>query len=131
MFLCLIELLMTTHQTILVGEKKYSVDKLRELITGPVIVVPIEKIVYNIHDQIWQDKEGKFSAACVLINRFEPRFIKHYERIAYANMDYPILITSHFKILDGYHRYNKAKLQSQPYINAIIVTKDVLAKAIM
>lgn len=118
-------------QTVIIGENKYSVDKLRTLATGPIIVVPVEKIVYNIHDQIWQDKEGKFSAACVLINRFEPRFIKHYERIAFANMDYPILITSHFKILDGYHRYNKAKLQSQPYINAIIVTKDHLKNALI
>ncbi len=120
-----------SHQTVLVGEHLYSIDKLRALIKGPIIAVPVEKIVYNIHDQIWQDKEGKFSAACVLINRFEPRFIKHYERIMYADMSYPILITNHFKILDGYHRYNKAKLQSQPYISAIIVPRDILKQAII
>jgi hypothetical protein len=121
-----------SHQIVSLGDKKYSVDKLRTLVKNfPITTIPVEKIVYNIHDKIWKDKEGQFSAACVLIQRFEPRFIAHYERIMFANMDYPILITSTYKILDGYHRFNKAKIQSQPYINAIVVSRDILNQALI
>lgn len=117
-------------QYVIIGEQKFSIGKLREL-TKDVepVMIPMEKIVYNIHDQIWKDKEGKFSAACVLLQRFEPRFNAHYERIAFADMSFPILVTSNYKILDGYHRFNKAKLQSQPYIKAIIVHRNILKLA--
>ena len=47
------------------------------------------------------------------------KFIDHCDRVANANLDYPIILDDEGYIADGWHRVCKAKLQSIETIKAI------------
>jgi hypothetical protein len=117
-------------QVVTIGQKRYDVDILREEAEKiPIVYVKLSRINYNINSKIWRDQNGKFSVGEVIRNRFNPRFANHFDRIKNADLNYPILINKKYKILDGYHRYNHARLFNKEEIPARIITQEILEKA--
>ena len=117
-------------QVVTIGQRRYDVDILRrEAESLPIVKIRLSQINYNINSKIWRDQNGKFSVGEVIRNRFHERFVGHFDRIKNADLNFPILIDKKHKILDGYHRYNHARLFNKDEIPARIITSEMLEKA--
>lgn len=63
----------------------------------------------DLSGQVW------FHGRCPTIDEV----VKHYERVLAADLDYPILLDVDGRVMDGYHRIVKARLQGDTTILAV------------
>ena len=54
----------------------------------------------------------------------------HESRIQYADMNYPIFITSNYEVIDGCHRIHHALRANDIYIQAIVLSKNDLEECV-
>ncbi len=100
--------------------------KLREL-DVPVVDFAIEKLIWNFDLPLW-DKDGTDDwnlTAWEVINKI-PDSITHQQRIAEADLQFPILLTEKndkWLVIDGVHRLVKAFEAKQKTIKAKIFTQ--------
>lgn len=63
----------------------------------------------DLSGQVW------FHGRCPTVEEV----VKHYERVLAADLDYPILLDFDGRVMDGYHRIVKARLQGDTTILAV------------
>ncbi len=95
--------------------------------------IPIKDLMPNLYNKEWEDLNNNFdefiSPHDVLINK--SKYSKHWEKIINAELDYPIVITNNYTILDGTHRFTKALLSGKKDINVYIFNSFLLDKFII
>jgi len=89
-------------------ERFYNVHRLWELSQGfPVVDVAIESL--DLSGRVW------FHGQCPTI----AEVIKHYEKVLAADLDFPIILDEQGRVMDGFHRIVKARLQGDDQIAAV------------
>ncbi len=109
---------------------EYSVD----MMIAYVNVMKLKPESVNIEENMWQIDQnvwGDYSPSDVLANPERKKFAKNVERIREADLKYPILMTSRYQIIDGYHRFLKAVKQGKKEIKAYILEPHILRKFVI
>jgi hypothetical protein len=142
----------TIARTFIMNGKKYSVDRLFKITKNIKIhKIPISELVHHLKYKSWEYKnEGvaDISPLDVLENpKKNKRYVKHYNRIINADMQYPILVyvvkndddnadadisnsnnQESTVIVDGLHRLSRAFMEKHPTIDVRYVTNKQLEK---
>lgn len=94
--------------------------------------VDMRYLIHNLHNKSWSDenktyKDGEtvdlFSPIDALLDSINPRSTRHRQRIAEAEMHYPIIIDSYENVIDGLHRLTKAFLLNHNTIRCFVLDK--------
>lgn len=94
-------------------EEVYVVARLWRLTAElPVEDVPIESL--DLDRAVW------FHGRCPKLTEV----LKHFEKVLAADLDYPIILSAEGKIMDGFHRLMKARLQGLRTIDVVRFTVD-------
>ena len=101
-------------------------------------VMPVKCFEKCLADKVWRDtvRARAISPADVLGDMGNPKFHKHLTKIAYSSQN-PILIMkaegppSGPKIIDGYHRLAKAKLDGAESITVRVVPEQLVAMSVV
>ena len=105
----------------------YSVDLLIEYIKYSE-VEPVElalsDVDYSITDEKWAEGQAAISAKDVFCNK--KKYAEHLERIIYANITSPIIVTEDGVIIDGCHRMAHAYWFNYETIPAHIISMPFL-----
>lgn len=108
----------------------YSVDMMLTYVNTHKL--PIEKV--NLQENLWQIQQnvwGEYSPSDVLQHPEKKKYAENIQRIHQADLSYPILMTSKYQIIDGYHRFLKAMQKGETTIKAYILEPSILRKCIL
>jgi hypothetical protein len=106
-----------------------NVNKLREL-PLPVVDIDIKELIWHFDMPVWgKDGTDDWNLTPWDIINENDQSLTHLERVANADLKYPILITDYSKklvILDGVHRLVNAYMKGNKRIKAKIVPRSYL-----
>lgn len=108
----------------------YSVDMMiayTNIHGHPVVKVPIEEFLPQLNTKVW----GEWSPMNVIEKMDVKKYKEDAERIRHANLDYPVIVTGKYTIVDGYHRVAKAYLEKKKSIDAYVFDSVLMNRFII
>jgi len=105
-------------------EGYYDVYKLREFAESfPITEIDTESLskLMAPENECWTDSEDKPISPHQIVSDWwnaqnQPAWQQHVNKIAYADLEYPIWLTEEGHLIDGMHRVAKAFLMKEPKI---------------
>ena len=88
----------------------------------------VDDLKFNLDYNCWANNVRPID---VLNDMKNKKYKDELTRIKNANIKYPIILDSNYKILDGYHRYVKHIIENKKTINVYIFDKKLMKKFII
>jgi hypothetical protein len=105
----------------------YSVDMMFAYLNSnkhPVETLSIEKLEPQLDELVW----GDWSPMTVLEKMDTKKYSENAERIKKADLSYPIIVTGKHRIVDGFHRLARAKLEGKKTIKVQVFDAPLMHK---
>jgi len=80
----------------------------------PIVTIVLSDLDQYLDDNAWFSESNEPTVRAV---------IQHYQRIDSADLNFPIILSPEFGVLDGLHRIAKANILRHPTIKAVILDK--------
>jgi disulfide oxidoreductase YuzD len=88
----------------------------------------LDDLKFNLEYNSWTNNVRPID---VLNDMKNKKYKDEVSRIKNANIKYPIIVDSNYKILDGFHRYVKQIILNKKIINVYIFDKNLMKKFII
>ena len=90
----------------------------------PVETLQLEELEPQLKELVW----GDWSPMTVLEKMDAKKYSENAERIKKADLSYPIIITGKHRVVDGFHRLAKAKLEGKKTIKVQVFDAALMRK---